>query len=318
MIPLYDIAMNRIALTFSLLAIFVCSSIALAGDRLDQIIQNKISSGLTNLGNEIAESIPGEGDTEVTISEQDNYDIKFSILAVRSLFSNPYKQITNDHLYFTQIRISNHEPFANGDERTVLNAGLGFRMLVNDNNAIAGLNIFHDYEFDEGHQRGSVGVEYLTNSFDFYANIYERLSDNVNYKVGSQTAIEEVVNGYDYSIVGQIPYMPWGKLIYNGYNWDKTGSDLEGKRISLEANLLEGMIFEYGRNDIEDSSNENFYQLTFRWPSNHLTPTIFSDTITDYAFVRKNMKSEMLHKVRRTNNIITEKRSGGLVIARGS
>ena len=86
MIPLYDVVMYRTALISSLLVIFVCSSIAHADDRLDQIIQNKITSGLTNLGNKIAESIPGEGDTEFTISEQDNYDIKFSILAVRSLF----------------------------------------------------------------------------------------------------------------------------------------------------------------------------------------------------------------------------------------
>ena len=310
--------MKNFTSVLALIFIFAASTVTIASDTIERIIENKISSGLTSVGNKIAEIIPGEGDTEVTISEQDNYDIKFSILAVRPIAKNPYSGLNNEHLYFTQLRLSSHEPFANGDARTLLNAGIGFRTLVNNNNAILGANLFHDYEFDEGHQRGSIGLEYLANNFQLYANLYERLSDNVNYMVGSQMAVEEVVNGYDFSIVGQIPYMPWGKLVYKGYNWDKTGSDLEGQRFSLEANLLRGMIFEYGRNDIDDSSDEDFYQITFRWPSNHLTPTVFSHTITQYAFPTKNMKAEMLHKVRRTNNIITEKRSGGLVIGRGS
>ena len=72
-------------------------------DTLERIIENKISSGLTSVGNKIAEIIPGEGDTEVTISEQDNYDIKFSILAVRPIVKNPYSGLNNEHLYFTQL-----------------------------------------------------------------------------------------------------------------------------------------------------------------------------------------------------------------------
>ena len=115
--------MPRITIIASLLIAVVYSSLTLASDTLDQFIENKINSGLTNIGNKIAEIIPGEGDTEVTISEQENYDIKFSILAVRPIIKNPYQAIDNEHLYFTQFRLSSHEPFANGDERTLLNAG---------------------------------------------------------------------------------------------------------------------------------------------------------------------------------------------------
>ena len=250
--------------------------------------------------------------------EQDNYDIKFSILAVRPFIKNPYQALTNDHLYFTQFRLSNHEPFANGDERTLLNAGLGFRTLVNNNNAILGANIFHDYEFDEGHQRGSIGIEYLANNFQVYANIYDRLSESINYTSGSTTFVEEVVNGYDYSIVGALPYLPWLKLVYTGYEWDKTGANLEGHRLSLEAHLVNGLIFEYGENDIENSSDENFYKVTLKWPQDHLSPTLVTHGITDYAFPTYNMKDEMLHKVRRTNNIITEQSGGGFFVVRGT
>ena len=209
---------------FTLFLLLLMSVIATADD-LEKIIENKISSGLTSVGNKLAEIIPGEGDTEVTISEQDNYDIKFSILAVRPIATNPYQKLNSEHLYFTQLRLGSHEPFANGDERTLLNTGIGFRTLVNNNNAILGANLFHDYEFDEGHQRGSLGVEYLANSFQLYANIYDRLSEKVSYSTGSGTITEEVVNGFDYSVVGLLPYLPWARDIYNGYSWDRTGVD---------------------------------------------------------------------------------------------
>ena len=66
----------------------------------------------------------------------------------------------------------------------------------------------------------------------------------------------------------------------------------------------------------DNQATEVFGSLTFRFPSDHLTPTIVSHGITEYAFSVKNMKNEMLHKVRRTNNIITEKNMGGVFIAR--
>ena len=311
--------MYRIVIVTSLFIAVVSSSLTLASDTLDQLIENKFTSGLTNIGNKIAEIIPGDGDTEVTISEQDNYDIKFSILAVRPIVKNPYQAIDNEHLYFTQLRLGSHEPFANGDERTLLNAGIGFRTLVNNENAILGANLFHDYEFDEGHQRGSVGIEYLANNFQLYASLYDRLSDSVNYTSGSTTITEEIVNGYDYSIVGALPYLPWAKLIYTGYSWDKTGTDLEGNRISLEAHLINGLLFEYGKNDIDNSSDdEDFYNITFKWPQNHLTPTLTTHGITSYAFPSYNMKNEMLHKVRRTDNMITEQSGGGFFVVRGT
>jgi hypothetical protein len=311
--------MFRISLITTLLIAVISSTIALASDSLDRIIENKITSGLTNIGNSIAEIIPGEGDTEVTISEQDNYDIKFSILAVRPIVKNPYQGLNREHLYFTQLRLSSHEPFANGDERTLLNAGIGFRTLVNNNNAILGANLFHDYEFDEGHQRGSFGVEYLSNNFQLYANLYDRLSDKVSYTSGSTTITEEIVNGYDYSIVGSLPYLPWAKVIYTGYSWDKTGVDLEGNRVSLEAHLINGLLFEYGKNDIDNSSDdEDFYKITLKWPQDHLTPTLKTHGITSYAFPTYNMKDEMLHKVRRTNNMITEQSGGGFFVVRGT
>ena len=299
-----------------IIIIFLLSnSITFADDNISKIIDSGISKTLTGIGKVLTDAVPGEGDTEITISEQENYDIKYSILVVRPIAMNPLSMLENKHLYFTQVRFGNHEPFANNDERHLLNVGFGLRSLANNNNAVIGANVFYDYEFDEGHSRASVGVEYLASNFQLSANIYDRLSESESYTSGSTTLIEEVLNGYDYSIVGQAPYLPWANIIYNGYRWDQ-----EGNRISLEAKILRGMVFEYGRNDIDNASDdEHFYNLTLRWPNDHRgLPTIFTNPVSDYAFSEKNMENEMLHKVRRTNNIITQRSGGGAVVTRGT
>jgi adhesin/invasin len=273
---------------------------------------------LDSLGGAVESFIPGDGDKEVNFLTQDNYDLRYSILAVMPIAFNPYSQLSNEHLYFTQLRLGNHEPYANGDDRVLLNAGLGFRTLINGNNAILGANVFYDREFEQSHERGSVGIEYLANNFEVYANIYDSLSERATYTHGSSTITEDVLDGFDYSLVGQLPYMPWAKAVYKGYKWNQSGSDLEGYNIGLEAQLARGLVVIYGRNKPDNLTAEDFFELTFKWPSNHLTPTLVTHTVTEYAFPVKNMKNEMLHKVRRTNNIITEKNMGGVVVARGT
>ena len=90
--------------------------------------------------------------------------------------------------------------------------------------------------------------------------------------------------------------------------------------MSLEANLHQGIVFEYGKNDIDNSSNdEDFYKLTFKWPNDSSTPTIFNETISENIFPLVDMSDKMLGKVRRTNNIITQKTGeGGVIITRGT
>ena len=310
--------MKIIKISF-LYAVMICFAFPLSADSiLESLADKTINSGLNSLGNVVQSLIPGEGDTEVTLKTQDNYDLRYSILAVRPIAYNPYTKLSNEHLYFTQLRLGNHEPYANGDDRVLLNAGLGFRTLINGNNAILGANVFYDREFEQSHERGSVGIEYLANNFEVYANIYDSLSERATYTHGSSTITEDVLDGFDYSLVGQLPYMPWAKAVYKGYKWNQSGSDLEGYNIGLEAQLARGLVVIYGRNKPDNLTAEDFFELTFKWPSNHLTPTLVTHTVTEYAFPVKNMKNEMLHKVRRTNNIITEKKMGGVVVVRGT
>ena len=293
-------------------------------DNITDSLANNFSSkiidkSLNSLGEAIQSIIPGEGDTEVEISSQENFDIRYSILAVRPIMINPYKDLKNEHLYFTQFRLANSEPFANGDQRVLLNLGLGFRSLVQEENAIVGVNIFYDHEFEQEHQRASLGIEYLTGAFQAYGNIYDRVSDSKTYAISSSSnATEEVLDGYDYSLVGQVPYLSWVNVVFNGYNWNKSGSDLKGKNYNLEAQLFKNLVLDVGRHDPDTGKSEDSISLLLRFPGSEKKSTLFSEFISESMFPDKNMKDEMLHKVRRTNNIVTEKRSGGIIIARGN
>ena len=304
---------KRLKLTL-ITATLVLSSLYIVS--AEDLLQDGINHSLNKLGETITSVLPGAGDTEITIHSQDNYDLRYSILAVRSLAMNPYSDLTNKHLYFTQLRLGNHEPYANGDQRTLLNVGLGFRTLAQNNNSILGINLFYDHEFEQTHQRGSLGLEYLTSAFEIYANKYQRLGDKSSYG----TTTETVLNGHDINIVGQLPYMPWGKVVYNNYAWAGTSTDTKGNRYSLEAQVLSNMILEVGQSDPDVGSKEDFWKLNLKWPAADNTPTIITHTYTDNMFPEKNMSDQMLHKVRRTNKIVTEKTTnpGGVVIVRGS
>ena len=60
----------------------------------EDLLQDGINHSLNKLGETITSVLPGEGDTEITIHSQDNYDLRYSILAVRPLAMNPYSKIS--------------------------------------------------------------------------------------------------------------------------------------------------------------------------------------------------------------------------------
>jgi hypothetical protein len=98
-------------------------------------------------------------------------------------------------------------------------------------------------------------------------------------------------------------------VVYNNYSFPGTSSDTKGERLSLEAQVLRHMIFEIGQSTPDVGSTEDFWKLKLRWPANQFKQTIVSHTVTEHMFPEKNMSSKMLSKVRRTNEIASQKRT---------
>ena len=59
------------------------------------------------------------------------------------------------------------------DNRTTLNAGLGYRRLVSDNTLMLGVNAFYDHEFPYDHGRYSMGLEARSTVGEINANMYQ-------------------------------------------------------------------------------------------------------------------------------------------------
>ena len=177
--------------------------------------------------------IPGEGYTEASIDLREGFKPDYSILAVRELL-----KIDSGNI-FTQFSLFNTEQ-AN-EEKIIGNLGLGTRKLFDDNTVLVGLNAFVDNDFSETNRRASIGLELRNAVLDFHSNIYEGLQDSDD---------ERVLNGWDYRLASQVPYLHWSKIFINHYEWDGVlRNDIKGTKIGSEMILTRSLNLEVAYDD---------------------------------------------------------------------
>ena len=246
---------------------------------------DKISGYISNL-------IPGKGDTEVSIDLRDNHSADFSILAVREL-----SKINSGNI-FSQISLFNTEK--NSEDRIIGNFGLGSRKLLYDDTLLAGVNAFIDNDFNETTRRASLGFELKNAVLDFSSNIYEGIEDSQD---------ERVMNGWDYTLASQVPYVHWSKIFVSQYQWEGIlREDVEGTKLGSEMLLtphvnLEVAYDDKDRNGLED---EWYAKIQLVHPPRNNGPTAL-DGISDTAWNKnKDMSDELLSKVKRNNKIMIE------------
>ena len=245
----------------------------------------KISGYISNL-------IPGEGDTEVSIDLRDNHSADFSILAVREL-----SKINSGNI-FTQISLFNTEK--NSEDRIIGNFGLGSRKLLYDDTLLAGVNAFIDNDFDETTRRVSLGFELKNAVLDFSSNIYEGIEDSQD---------ERVMNGWDYTLASQVPYVHWSKIFVSQYQWEGIlRDDVEGTKLGSEMLLTPHVNLEvaYDDKDKDGLEDEWYAKIQLVHPPRNNGPTAL-DGISDTAWNKnKDMSDELLSKVKRNNKIMIE------------
>ena len=294
--------MRLVILIFCLLF----SSTLFAGD--EQKVKHGLIDRFTNGLSEAVENIlDGEGDTQVRIDMGEDYKPEFSIVTVRPIAIHHSVDAT-----FIQLQLSDHK--IRGDSRLAGNIGVGYRKLSDSKTSMTGANIFFDYD-EKGNARASVGVELRSSAFDALANYYSAISEGKT--VGDYT--ERTLDGYDISVVGQVPYIPWVNIIGNSYNWEaeKNSKDSKGEKFSLEMALTPNLIAEVGFDDNNISGTDNFAKITFIYPPRE-TPTASTEFVSEKAFVQFDMSTELLSIVRRTNKQIIESEGSGVVMARSN
>ena len=236
--------------------------------------------------------IPGEGHTEASIDLREDSKPDYSILAVRELLKLDSGNI------FTQFSLFNTEQ-AN-EEKIIGNFGLGSRKLFNDNTMLAGFNAFVDNDFSETNRRASIGFELRNSVLDFHTNVYQGLHDSQD---------ERVLDGWEYRLAGQVPYLHWSKIFINHYEWDGVlRDDIKGTKMGSEMILTKSLNLEvaYDDKDKKGLEDEWYAKIQLVHPPRNNGPTAM-DGISDLAWKEnKDMSGELLSKVQRNNKIMIE------------
>ena len=257
---------------------FIFSSTLFAGDE-DKVKHGLIDRFTNGLSEAVENILDGEGDTQVRIDMGEDYKPEFSIVTVRPIAIHHSVDAT-----FIQLQLSDHK--IRGDSRLAGNIGVGYRKLSDSKTSMTGANVFFDYD-EKGNARASVGVELRSSAFDALANYYTAISGGKT--VGDYT--ERTLDGYDISVVGQVPYIPWVNIIGNSYNWEaeKNSKDSKGEKFSLEMALTPNLIAEVGFDDNNISGTDNFAKITFIYPPRE-TPTASTEFVSEKAFVQFDMR----------------------------
>ena len=256
------------------------------------VIRQSLSKASEKISEYTIGLIPGEGHTEASVDLREHSKPNFSILAVRELLKLDSGNI------FTQFSLFNTEQ-AN-EEKIIGNFGLGSRKLFDNNTILAGFNAFVDNDFSETNRRASVGFELRNSVLDFHSNIYEGLHDSQD---------EQVLDGWDYRLASQVPYLHWSKIFINHYEWDGVlRNDIKGTKIGSEMILTKSLNLEVAYDDKTKKGLEDdwYAKIQFVYPPRNNGPTVM-DGISQVAFKEnKDMSGELLSKVKRSNKIMVE------------
>ena len=248
---------------------------------------------LTNkISNIIADLIPGEGTTEVSVDLRENHKPDYSILGVREIDK------TDNGNLFTQFSLFNTEK--NNSERTVGNIGFGHRMLSDDNTMMTGYNVFWDYD-SYGNSRTSFGLEARNAVLDFAGNYYLNLGDGIDE--------EKPLEGYDLNLASQVPYMHWADVFVNAYEWfGRDRDDIKGTKLGSELLLSPNLNLElaYDDKDKKGLEDEWYARVMFVYPPRS-GPSLQDGFLSESPWKEeKDMSGELLSKVKRNNKIVVE------------
>ena len=117
------------------------------------------------------------------------------------------------------------------------------------------------------------------------------------------------MDGWDYRLASQVPYVHWSKIFVNHYEWDGIlRDDIKGTKLGSEMLLTPHVNFEVAYDDKDRSGldDEWYAQITFVHPP-RTGPTLQDGIKSAVAWKEEmDMTGELLTKVKRNNKIMVE------------
>lgn len=254
--------------------------------------------------------------TDINVEGIERGKPTWSIETVQPIYQTPR---TLRDTFFFQGR------WANRNADNTLNLGLGYRYLFDDKTWLLGINGFYDTTTKHDHQRVGVGAEAIGQFVTFRTNYYNATSGVKTISVvDGVSTTERALDGYDYELEAPIPYASWLRFSANGFRFMAATAgypDLKGSRYTLIGNLTPNLSLEVGSTDDNYRASQNFVKLTWNVggnPSIGTKDSLFGGPkqTQTAAFQARDLSKHTLDKVRRQNDMIVERKSGGVVIGR--
>ena len=283
-----------------ILTFFISS--AVNADVTSQVL-NKVSEKISNL-------IPGEGITELNLglSDSDDNDPTINLLILRNLNK------TEDNNLFTQFSLQTQDVGQN-DLRYIGNLGMGYRFLNDDRSLMLGGNIFYDRDFENEHERGSIGLEARGGNLEFNVNFYE----DISLQQVANGRKEQALGGYDLNISSQIPYMPWARFNYTSYEWeaDIASQNSKGIKYSSEMNITSSLVLDIEYDKSGNTGVDSIVSANIKivYPPRNNKLSLNDGFIASQAFANKDVSTKLQDRVKRNNKIVIETQ-GAVVFVR--
>ncbi len=208
--------------------------------------------------------------------------------------------------------IFTHDRISIQDEKGTYSAGLGYRQLFFDEQLLAGINTFFDYQDLHQHYRQGAGLELISKVLEARINAYFGLSAKRLVEFKGVCRYEKVVNGGDVELGGPVPYLPWLKIFggYNRYDFRRS-KDLEGWKVRCEIKPLD--FFTLNLETFDDNQGKQGYRLDGRiqfvfdtFKHQNPKPSSRSKLVAKKAYQDIDLKDRTLDRVERDFNIKVE------------
>ena len=200
------------------------------------------------------------------------------------------------------------------------NLGLGYRFFTPNKKWMLGINTFYDETLRYTHKRYGAGAEVYNEYLTLRVNGYNDISG----KRYITTAItQQALSGYDFSLETPVPYVSWMRFTAGGYHWEgKRGvSDVNGANAELRVFPARQIEMNVGYAYDNNKGTQSFLNLAYYFGSPEYIQYSATTIKNSDAMAPRNLEALRLEKVRRHNDIVTQKEVStqtSVIIGRGT
>jgi hypothetical protein len=190
----------------------------------------------------------------------------------------------------------------NGDDRTTLNLGFGYRYINKSETWLYGINTFYDRQWPYPHERISLGIEASNLDYDLFANRYVPLTNWVATRTGYE---ESALGGWDVGISGRVPYIPEMKATGTAFSWEGREDEPESNGLKLGVEYTPFPLMTLAFSTSHDTDGRTATEGRIRINLN-------ADKVKSEQ-KRKNLRDLRLQRVNRENEILVFERQSSVL-----